>query len=146
MTGAIAVQGMRIDCPEGWADRSMLALTARSPAPSGVTPNVVVTREPLPSGPGDPATRLENHVAAQVAGWRGLAQFEEIMRRHASPAEPIAEVRVAWNAEDVPMTQWVTYALADDATMVVAAATAGRADFAAAEPALRSLLETLRLT
>jgi hypothetical protein len=140
-----AVQGMRIECPEGWCDRSMLALTAPVPGPSGVTPNVIVTREALPAGPGDPTTRLEEHVDAQVASWRGLDRFETILRRHASLAEPIAEVRVGWHADGLAMTQWVTYALADDMTMVVAAATAGRADFAAIEPALRGVLQTLRL-
>lgn len=38
-------QGMKIACPEGWRDKSMLILNADQPGPSGVTPNIVVTRE-----------------------------------------------------------------------------------------------------
>ena len=36
------VQGMEIACPEGWADRSMLVLTA-PPGASGIAANLMVS-------------------------------------------------------------------------------------------------------
>lgn len=142
MTQPTEVQGIRIACPEGWTDRSMLVLTR--PRPSGVDANLVVTRE-TPDGAGDMSQRIEAHVDAQVAGWRRLEGFREVARRHATPADPIAEVHIAWTAGEQPLAQQVTYAPADDATIIVAAATMAQTDVDAFAPQFRVLLDGLRL-
>lgn len=148
MTQPMEVQGIRIACPEGWTDRSMLVLTR--PGPSGVDANLVVTRETpdgaaSPDGASDMSQRIEAHVDAQVAGWRRLEGFREVARRHATPADPIAEVHIAWTAGEQPLAQQVTYAPADDATIVVAAATMAQTDVDAFAPQFRALLDGLRL-
>jgi len=145
MTG---VQGMRITAAAGWTDRSMIVLTADEPGTGAVSPSLVVTREPLRAGgPGADgvAARLEAHVDAQEAGWRGMPGYQPVMRRRATPAEPVAEVRIVWTDGDVPLAQWLTFAPTDGDRVIVAAATAARADMAELEPRFRGLLETLRV-
>ncbi len=144
-----AVQDMEIVCPEGWLDRSMLVLTAAQPGASGIAANLVVTREPLAGTAGDAAgvaRRLEAHVTAEVARWQCRPGYEPVMRRHATPEVPTAELRLAWTDETAPLAQWLTYTAIDATTIVVAAATAPRADMAMLEPQFRAMLETLRLT
>ena len=143
------VQGMQIACPDGWLDRSMLVLTAAQPGPSGIAANLVVTRELLDGTAHDPAgvaRRLEAHVAAEIARWQGRPGYEEIMRRHATPDLPTAELRLVWADEAVALAQWLTFTAVDATTIVVAAATAPRGDMAVLEPQFRAMLETLRLT
>lgn len=142
------VQGMEIACPEGWADRSMLVLTA-PPGASGIAANLVVSREALAGGgqaAADIARRIEAHVEGEIKRWKGKPGYAELMRRHATPDLPTAEMRLVWTDGAEPLAQWLSFLPADLDTVVVAAATAPRGDMAALEPQFHAMLETLRLT
>jgi len=142
------VQGMEITCPEGWIDRSMLVLTSSQPSPSGIAANLVVTREMLVGTERDPAgiaRRLEAHVEREIARWNGKPGYGELMRRSAAPNEHTAELRLVWQDEAEPLAQWLSFTTVDAVTVVVAAATAPRAEMAALEPQFRSMLGSLNL-
>ena len=140
-------QGMAIACPPGWHDKSMLIVNADTPGPSGVSATVVVTRETdIADLPAERAARLEAFVERQLDQMAGaLAGLAVIERIHATDEQWTAELRIAWQADGVPLMQWITYADTADAVLM-ATATAGHADFAAAEPLFRSILRTVRLT
>lgn len=152
MTDSVAtesvVQGMRIACPDGWADKSMLILNGNEPGPSGVIPNLVVSREAAPDDlPTDRAARLETFVDRQIKQMRrSLPGLTEVARQHATAAQWSAELKINWNSGDVPLSQWVTYANAGGDTFIIATATAGRDDFASFEPVFQTMLQTVRLT
>lgn len=142
------VQGMEIHCPEGWSDRSMLVLTA-APGASGISPNLVVTRETLAGSgqaPADIVRRVEAHVAEEIARWQGKPGYEALMRRHATPKNLSAEIRLIWTDGAAPLAQWLTFIAAAPDGIVVAAATASRGEMTALEPRFHAMLETLRLT
>ncbi|MDQ1077827.1 hypothetical protein QE401_000353 [Pseudoroseomonas cervicalis] len=142
------IQGMQMDCPPGWQDRSMLILSAAQPGGSGVTPNMVVTQDRLPPDlPEAPEERMAALLDRQVAQMRGqLANFAEISRRIlAGSRRPTAELRVDWSSPQALLTQWVTFVDAGEGRLLVATGTAGRADFAAAEPVFREMLRSFRL-
>ena len=143
----VAVQGMTIACPEGWRDASMLILSAEKPGSTGVTPNLVITREPASDElPADPVERLEEFVERQLDAMRlSLSGLTEVARRNATATRPSAELKIDWVSDDVPITQWITYANANDTTLTIATATAGQRDFADAEPKFRSMLLGFRL-
>lgn len=143
-----AVQGMKIACPPGWIDRSMLILNAGQPGPSGVAPNLVVTREPIPDDlPEDRVARLEAFVDRQLEQMHAaLAGLDEIDRQTATASQWSAEVRIDWVSGETPLSQWITYADAGDETFIVATATTGRGDFAAVKATFQAMLQTVRLT
>ena len=147
-TPRTVVQGMTIACPEGWIDNSMLILNAGEPGPSGVVPNLVVTRQPVPEDlPVDRALRLEAVVDGQVEQMRrALKDLKEVSRQHATAAHWSAELRIEWLSGKIPLAQWVTYANAGGDTFIVATATAGSREFADLEPAFQAMLQTVRLT
>ncbi len=144
--GSTTVQSMTIARPEGWLDKSMLVLSAERPGPTGVSATLVVTLEPAPEGLG-PAAALEQFVDRQLDGMRvTLDGFAEVSRRHAEAADPTAELTIEWLSSGIPITQRLWYAHADAATLKVATGTAGRGDFAAAEPAFRAMLGSFRIS
>ena len=141
------MQGMSMTCPPGWQDKSMLILGAERPGSSGLTANLVVTREAaaadLPSGA---AERLEAFVDRQLAQMQGsLSQFKQTARRHATTARTVAELEIDWVSDGVPVSQWIRYANLNAGTLIVATATAGRSDFAGLEPVFRTMLQSLRV-
>ncbi len=146
-TAQVVVQSMTIACPDGWADKSMLILNAGQPGPSGVVPNLVVTREPVPDGlPADRAARLEVFVDGQLKQMHGaLKDLTEVARQHATTEQPSAELTIDWSSGTVLLSQWITYANAAGDTFVIATATAGRGELADLKPALAAMLETVRL-
>jgi len=126
----------------------MLVLTASQPSPSGIAANLVVTREALAGAERDPASiarRLEAHVEREIARWKGKPGYGELMRRSATSHEHTAELRLVWQDEAEPLAQWLSFTTVDAVTVVVAAATAPRAEMAALEPQFRSMLESLNL-
>lgn len=141
-------QGMKIACPEGWGDKSMLILNADTPGASGVTPNIVVTRETsLDDLPVDRPARLEAFVERQLEQMMtALADFAVVSRIHATSEQWSAELKIEWQSDGTPLMQWITYANADDTALIIATATAGRGDFAAAEPQFQAILKTVRLS
>ena len=145
--GEVVIQGMTIVCPQGWVDKSMLVLSAERAGSTGVTPNLVITRETAPDDlPPDPAARLEAFVDRQLDRMRGaLAGLTEVARRRAIFALSPAELRIDWMSDDIPITQWITYANLDESTLMIATATAGRNDFEDLELAFRSMLQDFSL-
>ncbi|KQN02216.1 hypothetical protein ASE82_13340 [Sphingomonas sp. Leaf230] len=64
------MQGMTIECPEGWQDKSMLVLLA-DPGTLGIAPSFVVTHEITPSDlPADRTKRLEAFADRQAEQMR----------------------------------------------------------------------------
>ena len=142
-----AAQGMVIACPPGWHDKSMLIINADTPGPSGVSATIVVTRDTaIADLPIERAARLEAFVERQLEHMdAALAGLVVVTRVHATDVQWTAELTIEWQADGIPLTQWITYADTGDA-ILMATATAGRADFAAAEPLFRPILKTVRLT
>lgn len=142
------LQDMSMDCPDGWQDRSMLILSAPAPGPSGVTPNMVVTRDPLPKDlPADPEQRMaaliDGHVA-QMA--EQLAGFAEVSRRvEMRNGTAFAELRVDWHNAQARLSQSLTFVDDGPERVVVATATAGRGEYADAEPRFRAMLKSFRI-
>lgn len=142
------IQGMTIDCPSGWQDKSMLILSAGQAGASGVTPNIVVTRDQLPPDlPPQPEERMNALLDRQVTQMRDqLAGFAEVSRRLTLDAgHPSAELKVDWNSAQASLTQSVTFVDAGDDGLMIATATAGRGEFADAEPTFREMLQSFRL-
>ncbi len=142
------VQGMTIVRPDGWHDKSMLILDADTPGPSGITPNLVVTRETAAESlPVEPVARLEEYVERQLAQMqRALAGFVVVSRRHATAAGTPAELQIDWTSDGTPLTQWVAYAVAGADALTVATATVAQGEFATMEPVFRSMLQSYRLS
>jgi hypothetical protein len=142
------IQGMQIDCPPGWRDKSMLILSAGQAGASGVTPNIVVTREQLPPDlPKPPDQRMNMLLDRQVDQMRNqLAGFVEVSRRlNVDAGHPSAELKVDWTSVQAALTQSVTFVDAGDDGLMVATATAGRGEFAESEPVFREMLKSFRL-
>lgn len=141
-------QGMKIACPEGWSDKSMLILNSDQPGPSGVSPNIVVTRETATDDlPVDGPARLEAFVERQLEQMAiALADFVVVDRIHATAEQWSAELKIQWQSDGTPLMQWITYANADDTALIIATVTAGRDDFATAEPQFQAILKTVRLS
>lgn len=141
------VQGMTIDCPEGWQDKSMLILSA-GPGTLGVAPSFVVTREVAPDDlPADRFERLEAFADQQAEQMRDtLPAPVEVQRRRADIPGSAPELRLDWISNGIPIRQWITYANAPDGSVMIATGTAGRADYDTVEPVFRAMLQTFRLT
>lgn len=90
------VQRMRIACPEGWSDKSMLILNADTPGATGVTPNIVVTRETsLEDLPVERPARLEAFVERQLEQMGvALSGFVVVSRVHATVEQWSAELTI----------------------------------------------------
>lgn len=139
------IQRMTMACPPDWQDKSMLILTATTPGQSGVSPNMVVTRDALPEGPTDAASRLEMFVEQQLELMRAqLTELEPPSRRSATASNATAEIKINWVSQGIPVTQWINYAVFNEAEITIASATAGRDDFADAEPMFRTMLQSFR--
>lgn len=140
-------QGMTIDCPEGWQDKSMLVLSA-DPGTLGIAPSFVVTRESTPGDlPSDRTERLEVFADRQAEQMRDtLPAPVEVQRRRADIPGSAPELRLDWISNGIPIRQWITYANAPDGSVMIATGTAARADYDLAEPVFRAMLDTFRLT
>ena len=126
----------------------MLILSAAAPGASGVTPNMVVTRDVPPTDlPADPQARMNALIDRQVARMaEQLAGFEEVLRRVEARSDgAIAEVKVDWHNAQAKLTQSLTFVEQGEGGMVIATATAGRGDFADAEPIFRDMLKSFRI-
>ena len=126
----------------------MLILSAAAPGESGVTPNMVVTRDVPPTDlPADPQARMNALIDRQVARMaEQLAGFEEVLRRVEARSDgAIAEVKVDWHNAQAKLTQSLTFVEQGEGGMVIATATAGRGDFADAEPIFRDMLKSFRI-
>ena len=141
------VQGMTIECPEGWQDKSMLVLSA-VPGTLGIAPSFVVTREVASDDlPADRAERLEVFADRQAGQMRDtLPAPVEVERRPADIPGVAPEFRLDWVSNGVPIRQWITYANAPDDGIMIATGTAARDDYANAEPVFRAMLNSFRLT
>ncbi|KQO09373.1 DcrB-related protein [Sphingomonas sp. Leaf242] len=141
------VQGVTITCPDGWLDKSMLVLSAAKPGPSGVSPNFVVTHEPMPDDLRFAAEdALNAFVERQIEQMRTtLPGPVSIARRQAADASGLPELRVDWTADRIPLTQWIGYNQTDDGTVTIATGTAGKADFSAVEPVFHAMLRSFRI-
>jgi hypothetical protein len=137
------IQDMRISCPPGWSDRSMLVLSADVPGPSGVAPNLVVMRDVMVPEVGGRAPDLRRYVDRQLDSMQSLADFVLEMRR-SEDNNSLVETHVTWRSEGIPIRQWITYAGIGGDALIVATATAGVDDFSAAEPGFRAMLQTLQ--
>ena len=141
------VQGMTMACPDGWLDKSMLVLSATRPGASGVSPNFVVTREPMPEDLRALAEdALDAFVERQIAQMRTtLPSPVSVARRQAAEASGLPELRVDWTADGIPLTQWIGYNQIDNRTVMIATGTAGKADFSAVEPVFHAMLRSFRI-
>jgi hypothetical protein len=140
------IQGMSVACPPGWADASMLAISAHRPGPSGVSPGLVVTREALPDGLEAEPIALELYAEQQLRLMQAeLADFALVGRTSSHPGAERAELLIDWTAEGVPVRQWISYLPLQDRKVLICTATAGRSDFGQAEPTFRAILATLRV-
>lgn len=123
----------------------MLIYSAPGPAASGVTANMVVTKDKMP--PNLPATlpdrmhALLNHQAGEMRD--RLARFEEDWR-NVDQTLPLAEIKVQWAAPQGPVAQWVTFLEQEDGALLVATATCGRGEFDDHEPIFRRMLESMK--
>ena len=146
--GAVVIQGMSIDVPPDWQDKSMLIVSAARPGASGVAPNMVVTRDRAPEDlPADPQARMNALIDAQVARMaEQLAGFAEVSRRvEARGGGALAEVKVDWHNAQAKLTQSVTFVEDGSDGLVIATATAGRGEFAESEPLFRAMLTSFRV-
>ena len=142
------IQGMRMNCPEGWQDKSMLILSASDAGASGVRANMVVTRDAMPTDlPADPQARMAALLDRQVAQMSDqLAGFAEVSRRVVvGSGRSTAEVKVDWRSGSSALTQSVTFVDAGEDGLMIATATAGRGEFADAEPEFRRMLQSFRI-
>lgn len=135
-------------CPPDWLDKSMLILSDAKPGASGVTPNMVVTRDAPPKDlPADPRARMNTLIDAQVARMaEQLAGFEEVSRRVDARGDgATAELKVDWHNAQAKLTQSITFVDDGKDGLVIATATAGRGEFAEAEPLFREMLKSFRI-
>lgn len=142
------LQGMSMDCPSDWRDKSMLVFSAAGPDGSGVTPNIVVIRDVPPKDlPADPQARMNALVDRQVAQMaEQLAGFEEVSRHVQARGDAVmAEVKVNWHNAQAKLTQSVTFVEDQQDGLVIATATAGRNEFDDAEPTFRNMLKSFRI-
>jgi hypothetical protein len=142
------IQGMSMTCPDGWHDKSMLILSAEAAGRSGVTPNMVVTRDVPPANlPDEPQARLNALIDRQVAQMaEQLAGFAEVSRRVSARGDgAVAELKVDWHNSQARLTQSITYVQDGPAGLVIATATAGRDEFAEHEPRFRDMLKSFRI-
>ncbi|WP_218030235.1 DcrB-related protein [Acetobacter nitrogenifigens] len=144
----MSLQGMTITCPEGWRDASMLIVSASAPSPSGLTPNLVITRETLSDSlPEDRIERLHEFVDRQIDQMEtALADFREVSLRRATSARLTVELTIAWTSGGVPVTQSITYAYAGEKTVVISTATASQDHFSEIEPQFTKILQSFRIT
>ncbi|MBS4075226.1 DcrB-related protein [Ameyamaea chiangmaiensis] len=143
----LSTQGMSITCPDGWRDASMLILSATAPSPSGITPNLVITREPLPDPEtADRVARLQDFVDRQIDQMHtALKDFREVAHRRATAERPGVALTIEWTSNGIPVTQAITYAYADARTVVISTATASQSEFPQAEPQFLALLRSFRM-
>ena len=126
----------------------MLVLSAARAGASGVTPNMVVTRDVLPDDlPHDAQARMNALIDRQVAEMvERLAGFQEISRRVDARGEAgMAEVKVDWHNAQAKLTQSITFVRDGRDGLMIATATAGQGEFADLEPMFREMLKSFRV-
>ena len=143
----VKVQAMSLACPPGWQDRSMLVLAGDRPGSSGVSPTLVVTREPVTENLlAQPGGALEAFVDRQLdAMRRDLSEFVEVARGPAEVSSSATELKIDWESSGVPLRQWILYACPNGSEVVIATATAGRRDFNDMQETFRAMLASLHL-
>jgi hypothetical protein len=140
------MQNMTMASPPGWVDKSMLILSAPGPARSGITANMVVTRDVVPPGlPDARPLRMHALLDKQTAEMRErMARFQERWR-NVDDHHPVAEILIDWQAPQGAVAQWVTFADLGDGALMVATATCGRDEFDDHAPIFRQMLQSLSL-
>lgn len=137
---------MTMASPPGWVDKSMLILSAPGPAASGVTANMVVTRDVMPAGlPDGLPQRMNALLDKQAVEMRErMARFQERWR-NVDAHHPVAEILIDWAAPQGAVAQWVTFADLGEGALMVATATCGAAEFDDHAPTFRQMLQSLSL-
>jgi len=132
-------------CPEGWRDASMLILKGDRAGDSGVTPNLVVTRDRVPDDlPADARARMDALMDRQVKQMKEqLAGFALVSRRY-DEERGSGEVKVDWESSGTPLTQGLTFVEAEGGVLMIATATAGRGEYGEHEGAFREMLGSFR--
>lgn len=143
-----SIQNMSLACPDGWKDASMLIVTSETSSESGVIPNLVITRAPLsdvlPPGQID---RLQEFVDQQLDAMKdSLADFEAVAQRRVTAERPTAAITINWTSNGTPVTQAITYAYADEKTVVISTASASRKEFPDMEAQFLKLLQSFRIS
>lgn len=141
------MQGWEIRAPDGWADKSMLIMSAPGPGANGVTANLVVTMDRMPPDlPPEGHSRYHALIDFYYSEMRAKLTRCIITERLVAPdqAPPFAEASVNWVAPQGPIGQWLRWIEAGNGTMIVATGTTGRDDLTAHVPVFRSRLGTLR--
>jgi hypothetical protein len=141
------MQGWEIRAPDGWADKSMLIMSAPSAGANGVTANLVVTMDRMPPDlPDQGHPRYDALIDLYYSEMRTKLTRCIMTERMAAPdqAPPFAEACVTWVAPQGPIGQWVRWIEAGNGAMIVATGTAGRDDLTALVPVFRSMVGTLR--
>lgn len=143
----MSVQGMRMTQPDGWQDKSMLILSSDRAGQSGVVPNMVVTRDRLPTDlPGEPRLRMDTLIDRQVAQMETqLARFAIVSRRvDDGDNRATGELKVDWESAQAALTQGLTFVDAGDGVLMIATATAGRGEYGEHEATFREMLQSFR--
>ena len=139
---------IRLTPPDGWVDRSMIAVSAPEPTATGVAPNLVVTRDVfLDEDKGGDKERIRSFADRQLGFMREQLPEPVVHSQKLTQVagKRAAEILVSWNSSGTRITQWVVFIARDEERVAVSTATANETDFAAHEPTFRETLAHIEL-
>lgn len=142
------MHGIQFTQPEGWEDRSMVALNGKTMSASGVLPNFVITQDRFGAiTEPDPVERIKAFAQKQVADMQAKLPSPVIISRALTQVSgrPAAEVIVTWLHGSVRLCQIVTFTMRDTERVVISTATCAEEDFGAQEPLFRTLIASLKI-
>jgi len=126
------MNGIKIQKPDDWLDRSMIVYASETASKNGVAPNIVITHEVM-------SEFSQNTVAERIKSF-ATKQYNEMETNLPSPVfhhqelitvsgHSSAEILVSWQQGRIRLTQWIVMIGRDLERIAICTATAAEADF-----------------
>ncbi|GAJ30088.1 DcrB-related protein [Acidomonas methanolica] len=139
-----------VTSPAGWKSRVLEIHSAPQPTPpSGIAPNVVLTRETLPGGaPDQRPDQLMAYVRSQIRAMTPHLRDplfdppEKLILRDV----PVIRVNVTWMSGALRVRQWIVFYPLGNDHVLVATATAADAEFRDHARSFAALLGSVTLS
>jgi hypothetical protein len=142
------MEGIRLQQPEGWDDKSMIAFNAPEMPESGVLPNIVVTQDGFGDvRSGNQAERIKAFAEKQIADMKAKLPdpviHSQILTQVAGRAA--AEVHVSWRHGNTKLSQLVTFIARNDKTVTICTGTAAESDFNEHRDEFRRMVQAMQI-
>jgi hypothetical protein len=131
-----------LDIPDTWQDRTITAFSAPAKEEQTVTPNIVLTRDTVPTG--EDAAKYADRQLVELA--RNLAGFRLQERRQVQVSGlPGIELSFTWSGTSGTVRQNQTFVMTQGRRLLTFVITAAERDFPEMEPHFAALLASAKV-